>query len=81
VALGGALLESGAAREALQQFDRYLASSGNKSLAAEALYGRARAMGALHNRTEERAAWLRLTQEFPRSPYSATATRRLQSLE
>ncbi len=81
VALGGALLESGAAREALQQYDRYLNSSGKKSLAAEALYGRARALGALGNRAEERASWLRLSDEFPRSPYSATAIRRLQSPE
>jgi len=81
VALGGALLESGSAREALLQFDRYLAASANKSLSAEALYGRARTLGALHQRAEERAAWLRLSQQFPGSPYSATAARRLQSLE
>lgn len=81
VALGSALLESGATREALQQYERYLNSSGKKSLAAEALYGRARALGAMGNRAQERAAWLRLSEEFPRSPYSATAIRRLQSLQ
>ena len=81
VALGGALLDSGAIREALQQYDRYLASNGQKALAAEALYGRARALGKLSNRTEERATWQRLTREFPRSPYSATAARRLEALK
>src|SRR5512145_242504 len=67
VALGGALLDSGAPREALRQFDRYLATSGQQALAAEALYGRARALGALGNRVEERSAWQRLQADFPRS--------------
>jgi TolA-binding protein len=81
LALGGALLESGAPREALQQFNRYLAASGAKNLTAEALYGRARALQALGSRSEERSAWEQLAAEFPRSPYAATAIRRLRSLE
>jgi TolA-binding protein len=81
VALGGALLESAAPREALLQFNRYLTASGAKNLAAEALYGRARALHAVGNRSEERAAWEQLQAEYPQSPYSATATRRLHSLE
>jgi TolA-binding protein len=75
--LGGLLLDRGEARSALAQFDRHVKSAQGGRLLPEALYGRGRALAALGNRSEERRTWTRLLEQFPESPYSGHARRRL----
>lgn len=77
VSLGGLLLDSGSISAALAQFDRYLALGGEKRLAAEALFGRGRALRALGRKSEEAQSWRRLLKLYPDSPYSGEARRRL----
>jgi TolA-binding protein len=79
VSLGRLLLERGQPGSALEQFDRYLSSAAGP-LAAEALSGRARALGMLDRQHEERDTWNRLLQEFPGSVYAARARKRLAEL-
>lgn len=78
VRLGNLLLERGQARSALTEFDRHLARGG--SLAPEALYGRARALGALGDSSGERKAWAALVRDYPGSPYVGFAERRLKAI-
>jgi TolA-binding protein len=78
VRLGNLLLERGQARAALAEFDRHLARGG--SLAPEALYGRARSLGALGDRGAEQKAWAALVRDYPGSPYVGFAERRLKAL-
>lgn len=80
VSLGRLLLESGSSAAALSQFDRYLGSGSTKSLAAEALYGRGRALKALGRQGDEAENWQRLLSSYPKSPYSGEARARLQTL-
>jgi hypothetical protein len=80
VPLGGMLLARNLPRAALAQFDRYLASSRGGVLIPEALYGRARALGALGDRPEEQRTWTRLLGDFPASAYSPLGRRRLAEL-
>ena len=80
VSLGRLLLESGSSAAALSQFDRYLGSGSTKSLAAEALYGRGRALKALGRQGDEAKNWQRLLSSYPKSPYSGEARARLQTL-
>jgi TolA-binding protein len=77
VPLGRLLLQAGSARAALAEFDRYLAAAPSGTLVPEALYGRARALGELGDRSGERSAWQRLTAEFPGSAYAPLGRRRL----
>jgi TolA-binding protein len=79
VALGGLLLDDGRAGAALDQFDRAVAAD-DGTLRPEALYGRARALGALHRDDTEALAWKQLLREFPTCPYADTARRRLAAL-
>jgi TolA-binding protein len=79
VSLGGLLLDDGRAGAALDQFDRAVAG-GDATLRPEALYGRARALGALHRDGAEVLAWEQLLREFPSCPYADTARRRLDAL-
>ena len=79
VSLGSVLLDAGAAPAALQQFDGYLAAPSG-ALAAEAIYGRGRALKNLHRPSEEAATWQSLLDRFPRSPYASYAKRRLDEL-
>jgi TolA-binding protein len=79
VSLGSVLLDTGAAPAALQQFDSYLASP-RGALAAEATYGRGRALMSLHRSSDETATWQGLLDQFPRSPYASYAKRRLDEL-
>lgn len=79
VSLGGLLLEGGQMSQALTQFERYL-KGGSTRLAAEALYGRGRALGALGRQDEEAKNWRRLLSSYPDSPYSGEARRRLDAL-
>lgn len=80
VSLGGLLLSSGRSDAALAQFERYLQQSRGGGLAAEALYGRGRALAGLGRRAEERLTWERLLREFPACPYAGRAERRLAEL-
>jgi TolA-binding protein len=78
--LGGLLLDRGEARSALAQFDRHVRSAQGSRLLPEALYGRGRSLAALGNQPEERRTWKRLLDQFPESPYSGHARRRLGEL-
>ena len=80
VSLGSMLLDTGASGPALRQFESYLAKP-EGSLAAEALYGRGRALKNLHRPAEEAATWRSLLERFPRAPYASYAKRRLSELE
>ncbi len=77
VRLGGLLLTRGQARAALAEFDRHLAHGGG--LAPEALYGKARALGALGD-PSEREVLSALVRDYPASPYVGFAERRLRAL-
>ncbi|MES1179432.1 MAG: outer membrane protein assembly factor BamD [Myxococcales bacterium] len=76
----GSLLSSANPRGALVQFDRYLSTAPRGSSAAEALYGRGRALQALGRQSDERMTWQELLARFPRCPYVDRATRRLAEL-
>jgi TolA-binding protein len=80
VSLGGLLLNRASAGAALEQFDHYLAASPGAALAAEALYGRARALQALGRHSEEKRTWEQLLARFPGCPYRESARRRLTEL-
>jgi len=77
VPLGRLLLEARSPQAALTAFNRYLAGAGAGALVPEALYGRAQALARIGDRDHELAAWRRLISDFPDSPYSAVARRRL----
>ena len=79
VSLGGLLLRAGSARPALAQFDAYLAGGSGK-LAAEALFGRGRALQALGRSAEEARNWERLVKQYPDSAYATYARRRIDEL-
>jgi tetratricopeptide (TPR) repeat protein len=76
----GSVLSSANPRGALAQFDRYLSTAPRGSSAAEALYGRGRALQALGRQSEERMTWQELLARYPRCPYVDRATRRLAEL-
>lgn len=78
VTLGSLQLDTGNARGALHAFNRYLRHSG--PLEAEALYGRARALGQLGQQAEEIRAWQTLLARHPRSGYAKQARERLRAL-
>ena len=69
-------LDGGDAREALAQFEAYLARSPNGTLAEQALVGRARSLRALGRRDEERAAWTAVLRAFPESASKSEALER-----
>ncbi|HSC86526.1 MAG TPA: tetratricopeptide repeat protein [Polyangiaceae bacterium] len=75
VSLGGLLLRSGSPSDALAQFDAYLEGGGQ--LAAEALFGRGRALQALGRSAEEIDNLERLVRQYPNSAYATHAKRRL----
>lgn len=79
VTLALLLLDSGDARGALTGFERYLAGS-SRGLEAEALVGRARALGRLGRRDLELAAWQEIRRKYPRSIYGRQASERLLAL-
>lgn len=72
-------LDSGDARAALAGFERYLAGS-SRGLEAEALVGRARALGRVGRRSLEVEAWQEVQRKYPRSIYGRQATERLSAL-
>jgi len=79
VTLALLLLDSGDAQGALVGFERYLAGP-SRGLEAEALVGRARALGRLGRRDLEAAAWQEVQRKYPRSIYGRQATERLAAL-
>jgi TolA-binding protein len=79
VTLSLLLLDSGDAQGALIGFERYLSGS-SRGLEAEALVGRARALGRLGRRDLEAAAWQEVRRKYPRSIYGRQATERLAVL-
>lgn len=79
VTLSLLLLDTGDARGALSGFDRYLAGASH-GLEAEALVGRARALGRLGRRDQEAAAWREVARRYPRSVYGRQASERLAAL-
>jgi TolA-binding protein len=81
VSLGRLLLHGGSAAGALAQFDAYLAGGSGQRLAAEALFGRGRALQALGRQAEEVQNWRRLIGQYPDSAYATHASRRLEQFE
>jgi TolA-binding protein len=79
VTLSLLLLDSGDAQGALAGFERYLAGS-SRGLEAEALVGRARALGRLGRRDLEASAWREVQRKYPRSIYGRQAGERLSAL-
>lgn len=79
VTLALLLLDSGDAQGALSGFERYLAGS-SRGLEAEALVGRARALGRLGRHELEAAAWREVQRKYPRSLYGRQAGERLLAL-
>ena len=79
VTLAMLLLDNGDAQGALNDFERYLAG-GSRGLEAEALVGRARALGRLGRRDLEGAAWSEVLRKYPHSIYGRQATERLSAL-
>ena len=79
VTLALLLLDSGDAQGALSGFERYLAGA-SRGLEAEALVGRARALGRLGRRDLEATAWQEVQRKYPRSIYGRQATERLSAL-
>jgi outer membrane protein assembly factor BamD (BamD/ComL family) len=81
ISLGRLLLDRGVdSVTALRQFDGYLARHSGGSLAQEALYGRAVALGRLGRAPQERATWQTLLNRFPGSVYAPRARERLGEL-
>lgn len=77
VVYGTLLLEQGQAAAALEQLNRYLSVGSGQNLAAEALYGKGRALAQLGRSTEEQSVWRALLERFPKSPYASHARNRL----
>jgi TolA-binding protein len=79
VTLSMLLLDRGDAAGALAGFDKYLARS-RRPLEAEAMVGRARALGALGSRSAESLAWQKVQRKYPGSVYARQASDRLAAL-
>ncbi|MES1183784.1 MAG: zf-HC2 domain-containing protein [Myxococcales bacterium] len=79
VTLALLLLDSGDAQGALSGFERYLAGA-SRGLEAEALVGRARALGRLGRRDQEAVAWREVQRKYPGSIYGRQASERLAAL-
>ena len=78
VSLGRVQLELGEARDALEQFERYLAKRPSGPLAEEALFGKAGALQRLGRSAQERETWQVLLRAYPGSVYAARARERLE---
>jgi TolA-binding protein len=77
VSLGRVELELGAARAALEQFERYLSPRARGPLAEEALFGKASALERLGRASAESRTWQQLLATFPGSLYAERARLRL----
>jgi tetratricopeptide (TPR) repeat protein len=82
ISLGGIHLEHlGKPAKALSYFDKYLTRSKTGTLAQEAAYGRAKALGALGRRTEEAAALEKFLNDFPGAVQTKMIEDRLQEIK
>jgi len=77
VSLGRVHLELAEARDALGQFERYLAKLPRGPLAEEALFGKASALQRLGDAAAERRTWQALLSVYPSSVYADRARHRL----
>jgi len=77
VSYGRVLLDRGRATEALAQFQQHLRAASGGVLAAEALYGQARALTQLHREAEAQRCWADLLSRFPDSIYADVARSQL----
>lgn len=68
-------LQQGHTKQALQEFQTYVANGG--PMMAEALWGEARAWAALEQPENERQALSRIVLQYPQSAYAASARARL----
>lgn len=75
--MGRGLLDRGRAEDALSCFDHYLAF-GSGDLGEEVMEGRATALERLERTEEARAAWRRLLETYPATPYASRAMARLE---
>lgn len=73
ITLGMLRLERGAAGTALKDFDRYLARSPSGARAADALWGRSKALLALGRRKDAEISLQLLLSRFPQSPFTSAA--------
>ncbi len=78
VVLGRMLLDDGAPARALPRFDEYVRRGG--ALMAEAMLGKALALGRLGRTEEERSAWSTLAGAYPDGVYAERARARLTEL-
>jgi TolA-binding protein len=76
MALGKHALAEGRARQALQWFEAYLRRAGGE-LAAEAVWGKARALENLGENERARELWRHLIEQYPASAYAAAAREQL----
>jgi TolA-binding protein len=77
---GDLLLGEGESAKAVAAYDAYLRAVPRGALTEEALFGKARGLGLLGQRREERQTWEELARRFPRSAYHPAAARRLKEL-
>lgn len=77
LALGSMALNAGDANTALHQFEAYLASAPRGALAADAWWGRTRALSALGRDAEAARSASELVRQFPDSPYATRARARI----
>jgi TolA-binding protein len=73
ISLGMLRLERGASRAALSDFDRYLGRSPSGDRAADALWGRSKALLALKRRDEAEKSLRQLLARYPQSPFASAA--------
>ena len=77
VSYGRILLDRGQPEQALAQFERHIKAAAGGVLIADALYGKARALTALHREADARHSWNDLLSRFPDSIYADTARAQL----
>jgi TolA-binding protein len=77
VALGKWALAQGRSGDSLEWFRAHQRRSGS-ALAAEALWGEARALESVGSHAEAKRPWQRLLEEYPESPYAEVARERLR---
>jgi TolA-binding protein len=80
ITLGMLRLQQGAAGAALKDFDRYLGRSPNGDRAADALWGRSKALLALKRPSEAEKSLGLLLGRYPQSPFASAARAELHRL-
>jgi TolA-binding protein len=80
ITLGMLRLQLGAASASLKDFDRYLGRSPNGDRAADALWGRSKALLALKRSGEAETSLRQLLARYPHSPFASAARAELTRL-